>query len=67
MSAATSATIIEHQIPSSPKIKGNSNTAPTSKIKVLMKEMTAEIKPLLRAVKNPDPKILNPQSRKDTA
>lgn len=65
ITAAISATMMELQIPVSPKISGRSKTAPISKTRVLVKEMIAESSPLLRAVKNEEPKVLKPHSRKE--
>ena len=55
--AINSATTIEYQTPPISKIKGNSKTAAIWNTTVLKKDMTAEVTPSLRAVKNPEPKI----------
>ena len=59
VNAADSAAIIALQIPSSPKIIGRIITAADSNTKALIKEIIAEVTPSLKAVKNPDAKILN--------
>ena len=65
--AATSATTIEYHIPSRPKTIGKNTTATTWNTTVLRKEITAETTPSLRAVKNDEPKIPNPQIKNDNA
>lgn len=52
--AATSATIIEHQIPFNAKNIGKIITAQHSQINVLKTEIIAETNPLFNAVKNAD-------------
>ena len=54
-------------MPSPPTKSGNNKTEPSSKIKVRHTEMIAEIKPLLRAVKNEDEKMAMPTTRNDNA
>ena len=54
-------------MPSIPKIKGRSKIAIIWKTNVRRKEITAEVRPSLRAVKKPEPKIVNPMNRKDKA
>ena len=63
--AASSATIREYQMPSRPKIIGSSITAAIWQITVRTKEITADTRPLFRAVNMELPKKLNPLSRKD--
>ena len=66
ITARASATTIENQIPSTPlKIIGKIITAATWKTRVLINEMIAEIGPLFRAVKNDEPKIANPENKKE--
>ena len=63
--AATSATVIANQIPSTPKIIGNTNTDDVWNKSVLKNEIAAETAPLLSPVKNDDVKILKPEKIKD--
>ena len=65
--ASISATSIEYHIPSSPNIRGNSRTPSIWYTSVLIKEISAEIGPLLSAVKNDEPKIENPEKINDRA
>lgn len=67
MQAHTSATVIAHQMPSTPKKTGRSSTEAVWKISVRINEMAAETAPLLSAVKKEEPKMLNPASRKEKA
>lgn len=60
MKAIISATTIETQMPSIPKISGNNIIAAAWNTNVLKKEIKAEISPLLRAVKKDEPKIAIP-------
>ena len=62
--AASSATTMDIQIPSSSNTSGNSITAAIWKTSVLKNDMSAEIRPLLSAVKNDEPKMANPAKRK---
>lgn len=55
------------QMPSMPQKIGKISTAATWNTTVLRKEIVADTIPLLRAVKNEEPKILNPQSKKEIA
>ena len=66
-SVSASATATASQIPSIPSICGRVITAATWKISVRKKEIAADTNPLLRAVKNADPKMLNPLIRNDSA
>ena len=62
--AASSATTMDIQIPSSSNTSGNKITAAIWKTNVLKNDMTAEIRPLLSAVKNDEPKMAKPAKRK---
>jgi len=64
-SAASSAATMDSQIPSKPKTIGKSNTAAIWQIRVHIKEITAEISPILSDVNKELPKILKPQSRNE--
>ena len=64
MADAISAQGAETQIPVTPQIKGNVQTSMSSKTKARTNEMMAEINPLFSAVKNPDPKMEKPQTKK---
>ena len=57
----------DHQIPSIPQISGRIITVATWKTTVLKKATTAETRPLLRAVKKPEAKMLKPTKRKEKA
>ena len=65
MQASSSATMMESQMPSSCHNNGNNNTATTWYNAVREKEMIAETKPLLSAVKNADAKIDTPANTKE--
>lgn len=65
--AHTSATVIAHHIPSTPKKTGRSSTEAVWKISVRINEMAAETAPLLSAVKKDEANILSPASRKENA
>ena len=54
ITAMASAATTALQIPSTPQIRGKVSTANISKTRVRRKEIRAEIKPLLRAVKKLD-------------
>lgn len=54
-------------MPFIPKTIGNKNTAPISKTRVFKNEITADTKPLFKAVKNAEPNILNPPIVNDIA
>ena len=54
ISAITSETTVEIQIPFTPQISGSKSTVPICKISVLHTDTMAEISPLLSAVKNED-------------
>lgn len=59
----SSATVTAHQIPSIPQRIGRSSTIEIWNTNVRRNEMAAESRPLFKAVKNADPKILKPLSR----
>lgn len=59
-SANTSAAVTDHHIPSSPWKIGIMITAAILKIKVLRKDIAADIPPLLSAVKNDEANIVKP-------
>lgn len=61
----SSAALMAHQIPLIPKIAGRISSAANWITRVLRKEIVAEIIPLLRPVKKPEPNILNPQNRNE--
>ena len=61
-----SAAATDSQMPSKSSTNGNSSIAANWNSRVLTKEMTAEIRPLFRAVNIELPKMLKPHSRKDT-
>lgn len=61
--AQTSATVIESQIPSTPKSSGRISTESDWQIMVRRKDIAADTPPLLSAVKKDDAKILYPASR----
>ena len=58
--ASPSATMIAAHMPLSSNAIGKSNTAPIWNISVRANDTIAEIRPLLRAVKNDEVKMLNP-------
>ena len=60
ITAITSATTMDAQIPSRSKNMGIIKTAATWNKRVRRKEITAEVSPSFNAVKNPDPKIAKP-------
>ena len=62
-SAAISATEMASQTPSIFRKTGRINTLAHWKISVRRKDMTAEARPLLRAVKKDEPKMLIPHRR----
>ena len=64
--AITSAATIDHQIPFNPQIMGKIMTAATWITSVRRKAMAADVSPSLRAVKNEEPKIANPENRNET-
>ena len=57
--------MIANQIPSTSKKNGRIRTEAVWKINVRMKEIAAEMAPLLRAVKSDETNILNPASKKE--
>ena len=63
--AKTSAIGAANHIALTPETAGNINTQATGKIKVRNNAIIAEMKPLLRAVKNPEEKIFSPDAKKD--
>ena len=63
--ARKSETMMDSHIPSDPRMRGSSSTDDICSTDVLRKEMIAEIRPLLRAVKSADPKIPMPEKRKE--
>lgn len=63
--ARASATAVLSHIPSTPRIYGMRRTASTWKKSVREKEINAETRPLLSAVKREDEKIEKPQNRND--
>lgn len=65
VTAITSAATMESQIPSTCQSNGKVSTAAIWNTRVLIKEMAAEISPLFRAVKNDEPKIANPENKKE--
>ena len=65
ITAITSATTMDAQIPSRSKNMGIIKTAATWNKRVRRKEITAEVSPSFNAVKNPDPKIAKPAKRKE--
>ena len=65
MVANISAITIEYQMPSRSKKMGSIITASDWNTRVRKKDIIAEIMPLLRAVKNPDPQIAIPEKRKE--
>ena len=67
VAARISAATIAHQTPFILKKIGKIIIAAVWKTKILRKEITAEIAPLLRAVKKAEPKIPNPFNRKERA
>lgn len=62
--SASAAAVLIH-IPSVPRIYGMRRTARTWKKSVREKEISADIRPLLSAVKSEDVKIEKPQKRKE--
>ena len=60
INVAASATVIESQIAFLPNTAGKMNIARIWKSSVLKNDIAAEIAPLLSAVKNAEPKMLNP-------
>ena len=64
MAAIISAPTAENQIPSTPQNLGRMRTAAVWKQRVRRKDITAEIKPLFKAVKKPELKIPIPAKRK---
>ena len=64
ITAISSATRTEAQIPVVPKRRGRSRTAPHSNTIVLKKEIIADVIPSFSAVKKPDEKVLNHIKRK---
>ena len=65
--AINSAITMDIQMPSTSKTKGRSKMAAVWNTKVLKKEMSAETRPLLRAVKNEEPNIAIPAKRNEKA
>ena len=65
-SANSSAAEMASQTPSMSKKMGRISTAATWKTSVRRKEMAADTPPLPRAVKKEEPKIANPEKRKET-
>ena len=63
--AATSATTIALQIPSTPIIAGRISTHPISNMNVLTNEIVADMTPLLSAVKNAEPNMLYPLNKNE--
>ena len=61
--ARISAAVIDIQTPSSLNIRGSSNTVETWKTSVLIKEIIAETRPLLSAVKKDEAKMFVPAKR----
>ena len=61
----TSAATIDSQMPSSSQISGKMSTAATWNTSVRKNEMSAEVIPSPSAVKNDEPKIEKPDSRKE--
>ena len=59
-----SATTMEIHIPSSLNNSGRHSTAITWKTSVLRKAINAETNPSFKAVKNDDPKMENPENKK---
>ena len=65
--ANTSATVMAHQMPSTPKKTGRISTDADWNTSVRRNEMAAETAPLFSAVKKPEVKMLKPASRNDHA
>ena len=65
MLAATSATTIDHQMPSAPKKIGNSTTHPNSKTNISTNAMSAEILPFSTEVNMAEPKYVAPISKNE--
>ena len=65
--AINSAVIMDNHIPSRPKKTGKIITAAHSKTRVLKNEISAEVSPSLRAVKNAEPKIAKPAKKNEKA
>ena len=63
--ANISATVMAHQVPSTPSSRGRMGTEAVWNTSVRRKEMAAEIAPLFSAVKKPEVKMLKPASRND--
>lgn len=63
MTARISAATVENQMPSMPQISGSRRTQAIWNIRVRRKEIAAEMKPLLSAVKNEEPKMEIPENR----
>ena len=61
--AANSAATTENQMPKTPKNAGRIKIAAISNKKVRKKEISAETKPLLNAVKNEDAHVLMPLNK----
>ena len=61
--AKISAAVMAYQMPSTPNRSGSRRTEEVWKTSVRRKEMAAEMRPLLSAVKNEDAKILKPANR----
>lgn len=54
-------------MPSSCQISGRRSTAKTWNTSVREEEISAEVRPSLRAVKKPEPKMAKPEKRKEKA
>lgn len=63
--ANTSAAVMAHQMPSMSNSTGRTRTQQVWKSSVRRKEIAAETKPLLSAVKKAEVKMLKPESRKE--
>ena len=62
---ASSAATIESHTPSSSQNIGKIMTAATWKTSVLKNEMSADVRPSLKAVKKDEPNIENPENRNE--
>lgn len=65
--AMNSAIFIEYHIPAVPMNNGIMSTAELSKTSVRIKDITAEVRPSLSAVKKAEPKIEKPASKNEKA
>ena len=63
--AIISANTTENQIPSTPQKRGKTKTDEIWNTKVLRKEISAEVSPSFKDVKKEEPKMANPENKKE--